>query len=51
MTRLHPQKLLNDGNITEREYNGIFLAAQAYFKAAISYILKTFLKRVFLAEI
>ena len=30
------------GDITQREYNDIFLAAQAYFKAAISYILKKF---------
>ena len=33
------QKLLSDGDITERECNDIFSAAQAYFKTALGYFL------------
>ena len=35
MTKINPPKLLNDGDIED-----IFVAARAYFKAAISYIHK-----------
>ena len=42
MTKSTLQKLLREGDISERSYNNIFLAAQAYFKAAFLYVLKKF---------
>jgi hypothetical protein len=42
MTKFTLQKLLNDGDITERACNYIFAAAQAYFKTALGYVLKKF---------
>ena len=42
MTKFRLQKLLSEGDITERKYNEIFVAAQAYFKAALCYVLKKF---------
>ena len=42
MTKSSLQKLLNDGEISERSYNHILLAAQAYFKASFQYVLKKF---------
>ena len=42
MTKFSLQKLLSEGDITERKYNEIFVAAQAYFKVALCYVLKKF---------
>ena len=42
MTKFNLRKLLNEGDITERTYNDLFVAAQAYFKAALGYVLKKF---------
>ena len=42
MTKFTLQRLLNDGDITERTCNDIFAAAQAYFKTALDYVLKKF---------
>jgi hypothetical protein len=42
MTKTSLQKLLNEGDISERSYNNIFLAAQAYFKASFQYVIKKF---------
>jgi hypothetical protein len=42
MTKFNLQKLLNEGDGTERTYNDLFVAAQAYFKAALGYVLKKF---------
>ena len=36
------QKLLNDGDISERDYLSVFDAAQANFKTALNYILTKF---------
>ena len=42
MTKSSLQKLLNEGEISERSYNTILLAAQAYFRASFQYVLKKF---------
>jgi hypothetical protein len=42
MTKFNLRKLLNERDITERTYNDLFVAAQAYFKAALGYVLKKF---------
>ena len=39
-TKFKLQKLLNDGDISERQHSRVFKAAQAYFKDSLSYILK-----------
>lgn len=41
-TKMKLQKLLNDGDISERDYAAVFSAAQAYFKTALNYILTKF---------
>ena len=42
MTKFTLQKLLNEGDITERTHNDIFATAQVYFKAALDYVLQKF---------
>ena len=42
MTKFTLQKLLNEGDITERAPNDIFAKAQAYFKVALGYVLQKF---------
>ena len=41
-TKFKLQKLLNDGDISERQHSRVFKAAQAYFKDSLSYILTKF---------
>ena len=41
-TKFKLQKLLNDGDISERQHSWVFKAAQAYFKDSLSYILTKF---------
>ena len=41
-TKFKLQKLLNDGDISERQHVAVFDAAQAYFKTALNYILTKF---------
>ena len=38
-TKFKLQKLLHDGDISERQHSQEFKAAQAYFKDSLSYIL------------
>ena len=42
MTKSSLQELLNEGKISERSYDTILLAAQAYFKASFQYVLEKF---------
>ena len=42
LTKFKLQKLLNDGDVSERDYSAVFDAAQAYFKTAFNYILTKF---------
>ena len=41
-TKFKLQKLLNDGDISERQHSWVFKAAQAYYKDSLSYILTKF---------
>ena len=41
-TKFKLQKLLNDGDISERQHSRVFKAAQAYFKDSLSHILTKF---------
>ena len=42
LSKFKLQKLLNDGDISERDYSAVFDAAQAYFRTALNYILTKF---------
>jgi len=36
------QKLLNQGDVSQRDYDSVLKAAQVYFKAALNYVLEKF---------
>ena len=41
-TKVALQQLLNQGHVSQRDYDSVLKAAQAYFKAALNYVLEKF---------